>query len=276
MLGKKWYTSREAPVAFTFTTRVQEGFVENICIVKVTGRIVLGDESRNFREYVEGKVSEGFRFFILDCSDVTFIDSTGLGVLAAVFVRIKMRAGQMVLIGSPDIREKLQITKFSAVFDVATDIGKAIEHFKGHQVEAPPEIKYEEKFSVAVEENKGQKKVVVSDNFSGQRSRSEYPVREIPEKKTPIVVSPKALLSVVVVAVLTLASVMLGLILAARAVASTALLVVIFGLALLFLILLTAVVLLLSGHLSEKTASKLFGGVLGKIPGLAPWTKKGD
>jgi len=39
-------------------------------------------------------------------------------------------------------------------------------------------------------------------------------------------------------------------------------------------LILATVVLLLSGHISETTAAKLFGGALGKIPRLDAWVSK--
>jgi hypothetical protein len=48
----------------------------------------------------------------------------------------------------------------------------------------------------------------------------------------------------------------------------------IFTLALLIFIMLCALVLLMSGHLSEKMAAKLFGAVLGRLPGLSAFLPK--
>lgn len=92
--------------------------------------------------------------------------------------------------------------------------------------------------------------------------------------KAPKRFSPSSLILVVLVGLVTLGVTITGLVWAAKVISSVALLVLIFTLALLIFIVLSAVVLLISGHMSEKTAAKLFGGVLGKLPGLTTWLPK--
>jgi hypothetical protein len=65
-----------------------------------------------------------------------------------------------------------------------------------------------------------------------------------------------------------------GLVWVTKQVSSVPLLVLIFCVALLVSMCLLGLVLLLSGHLSEKTVGKLFTGVLAKIPGLGAWLPK--
>jgi len=86
--------------------------------------------------------------------------------------------------------------------------------------------------------------------------------------------NPSSLILVVLVGLGTLALTIAGLVWAAKVISSVTLLILIFTLALLIFVLLSAVVLLLSGHLSERTAAKLFGGVLGKLPGLSAWVPR--
>ena len=70
------------------------------------------------------------------------------------------------------------------------------------------------------------------------------------------------------VALALLALLIYGLVWVTKQVSSIPLLVLIFCVALLFFLTVIAVVLLLSGHFSEKTVGKLLTGVLGKVPGL--------
>jgi ABC-type transporter Mla MlaB component len=227
---------------------------------------------------VQQTISDGMRFFIFDFTDVRYIDSTGFGELASALTRINMRAGKMVLLNcQPAVRDLLQVTRLLTTFQIADDLQTAISLIRGKASEKPPEVKYEDKFSIAVAEEKGKKNFVVTDKFSEEPTRTEYRVREIPPQQESKSVSPKWLVLVVLTALVTLGVTVWGLVWVAKAVSSIALLSMIFALALLFFVLLSAVVLLLSGHLSEKTAAKLFGTVMGKIPGLGTWlprTKK--
>jgi anti-sigma B factor antagonist len=255
-------------------TRLQEGFVEDICVIKVEGRITLGDGSSAFRKYIQQRITDGQRNFIWDLSGVSLIDSSGLGELVSALTRVQLRTGKMVLITSRGIRDKLTITSLYTVFETAEDLTSAFKYFPGRTSQPEHDVKYEDKFAITIEKDKSGKKMVVTDNISDHPGRVEYNVRDIPPEETPKRLNPSSLIFVVLVGLGTLAVTIAGLVWAAKVISSVALLVLIFTLALLIFILLSAVVLLLSGHLSEKTASKLFGGVLGKLPGLGAFLPK--
>jgi len=234
----------------------------------------IGEASAGFRRYLQQQISDGHRNFILDLSDVSFVDSTGIGELFAAASRIKMRTGKIVLIDSPAIRGVLALTRLSKIFEQASDVAAAIAKFREGKADFPRKIDYEDKFSITIEEDKLGKKMVVNDNVSSQPTRVEYKVRDIPPEEPSKSLSPASLIAVVFVALVTLALTIGGLVWAAKAISSIPLLILIFTLAILIFVMLCALVLLLSGHLSEKTAAKLFGTVLGKLPGLGAWLPK--
>lgn len=256
-----------------YVTRLQEGFVEDICIIKVEGRITLGDGSSAFRQYIQQRITDGHRNFIWELSEVQFVDSSGFGEFVSAFSRVRMRAGRVVLVPSTGIRNYLQISKLYTVFEVVDDFESALALFPRTK-EPPAEVKYEDKFAITIEKDKSGKKMVVTDNITDHPGRVEYKVRDIPPDEPPKRLAPSALILVVVVGLVSLGLIVAGLVWAAKVISSIVVLVLIFTLALLIFIMLSAVVLLLSGHLSEKTATKLFGGVLGKLPGLSAWLPK--
>lgn len=257
-----------------YVTRIQEGLVEGVCVIKLHGRITLGESGSAFRTYIEQRISDGIRFIVLDCTEIVQMDSSGLGELASALTRIRMRGGKLILLNSKSINKYLELTRLTPIFTYAESLTEAMSICQGEVVQNAPEIKYEEKFSIAMTEEKGAKKLVVNDKFSGEPIKTEYNVREIPPPEESKTLSPKWLILVVATALVTLAVTVWGLVWVATTVSSVLLLTLISALALLFFILLSALVLLLSGHLSEKAAAKLFGGVLGKIPGLGVWVPK--
>ena len=54
--------------------------VGDVSVVALKGRIVLGEESSALRERVKNLVSDGKRKIVLNMTNVTYIDSAGLGV----------------------------------------------------------------------------------------------------------------------------------------------------------------------------------------------------
>lgn len=66
---------------------------------------------------------------VLDVSGISFIDSSGLGVLVGAFKRARTHSGAVCLL-SPDarMRKMLRITGLERVFGVFTDLDVALSH----------------------------------------------------------------------------------------------------------------------------------------------------
>ena len=69
------------------------------------------------RETLEGLAEEGVADLVLDLGDMTFIDSTGLGVLVGALKRSQAQHGQVTLRRpSPATRKVLELTGLHKVF----------------------------------------------------------------------------------------------------------------------------------------------------------------
>ena len=89
-----------------------------VAIVECRGRLVLGDESANLRHLVKDVLTES-KHVVLDLGGVTFIDSSGLGVLAGLLNSARNVHGEIKL-ANLDGRLKgvLQMTRLLTVFEV--------------------------------------------------------------------------------------------------------------------------------------------------------------
>ena len=104
--------------------------VDGVSVVALDGRIVLGEESNALRERVKGLIGEGKKKVVLNMSNVTFIDSAGLGTLVAAHHSAKSQGAALKLahLGSK-FQEVLQITKLLTVFDVYNTEAEAVSSF---------------------------------------------------------------------------------------------------------------------------------------------------
>lgn len=110
-------------------TAIQE--VEGVSVVGLSGRIILGDESGALREAVQGLVAAGKRKIILNMSDVTYIDSAGLGILVGCYVSAKKNGALIRLCAlGHKFQEVLQLTRLFTIFDVYDTLPAAIESFR--------------------------------------------------------------------------------------------------------------------------------------------------
>jgi len=67
---------------------------------------------------------------ILDLEEVSFINSTGIGIIASLFNNLKKRNVKLVLLKPrPEVSRVLKIIGFDAMMPVATEEQTALEYF---------------------------------------------------------------------------------------------------------------------------------------------------
>jgi anti-sigma B factor antagonist len=113
-------------VALRMTDRDTDG----VTVVEIEGRIVLGEESNSFREKVKSLLAAGKKKIVLNLSNVSYIDSAGLGTLVATFHSARSQGATLKLanLGSK-FKEVLQVTKLMTVFDTYDNEGLAVQSF---------------------------------------------------------------------------------------------------------------------------------------------------
>jgi anti-anti-sigma factor len=244
---------------------IQECVYEGVYIIRLEGRVVSGQESAYLKTYVKRRIEQGVRFFILDTTNVDFLDSGGIDAFTGLFVRAKMRAGRTIFINSRTVSEYFQITKLQQIVDTAKDLHEAFKMIFQQPIEVPADLKFEDQYTVMIKGPEGARKLVVEDKTIHPPEKTEYTIREIPPPERLSIVG---MAGVAFGTLIYLSLLVTGLIWITKQVSSVLVLVLIFSVAFLVSFCLLGLLLLLSGHLSEKTAEKLFSGVLGKIPGL--------
>jgi anti-sigma B factor antagonist len=110
--------------------RITTGDVDGIAVLWLEGRIVLGEETSALREKVKSLIGSGKKKLILNMSNVTLIDSSGLGALVAAYSAAKSAGASLRLcnLGSK-FSELLHITKLLTIFEVSNTEADAIESF---------------------------------------------------------------------------------------------------------------------------------------------------
>jgi anti-sigma B factor antagonist len=105
-----------------------------VLIVECSGRLVLGEESANLRHLVRDHLTES-KQLVLDLGKVSYIDSSGLGVLVGLYSTAAKVGGGLKLANlNPGLEDILQITKVFTVFEVferAEDAAAAFNSLAG-------------------------------------------------------------------------------------------------------------------------------------------------
>lgn len=92
---------------------------EGVTLVRVDGELTVGNRER-FKQAVLQRVSNGDRKFVMDFTDSSYIDSTGLGSLVSLSRKIREAGGRLRLTGlNEDLQTLFELTKLDTVFEIA-------------------------------------------------------------------------------------------------------------------------------------------------------------
>jgi anti-sigma B factor antagonist len=98
-----------------------------ICVLAVEGELDI-DSAAKFKEELNQPRAADCRKIVLDLSQVTFIDSTALGVLVGVNYERRLVAGDgLVMAGlQPGVLKVLEVTGLLGSFDITPDVESAL------------------------------------------------------------------------------------------------------------------------------------------------------
>lgn len=107
-----------------------EHTVGHVTVLRLCGRLVLEGQETPLRPYLDGLATTGRVKIVLDLRDVTYIDSSGLGVLVAKFVSLRRRGGDLRFVRLTDRSKALmQTTHLLSVFRTFTTEDEAVQSF---------------------------------------------------------------------------------------------------------------------------------------------------
>jgi anti-sigma B factor antagonist len=113
-------------VSVKLTTRQ----VGDVTVIDAAGRITLGEGASAFRDIIRDLAAKGDKKLLLNLSEVSYIDSSGIGELVSGFTTVTNHGGSLKLVGlSKRVKDLLQITKLYTVFETFDDEAQAVRSF---------------------------------------------------------------------------------------------------------------------------------------------------
>jgi len=104
--------------------------VEGVEIISLQGKITIGAGDSQLREVITNAVNNGNTKILLDMSQVTTIDSSGIGELVGSYTTVTNRGGKLKLLHLPaKLNELLHVTQLITVFEVHESEQEAIGSF---------------------------------------------------------------------------------------------------------------------------------------------------
>ena len=100
-----------------------------ITLLELSERLTI-ENVHELRDKLQDSAAQGCRFFLLDCSQITVIDSQGIGGLVRNWLSLKSQGGKLKLLNpSVRLREVMQIVSLHKVIECFDDIELALRGF---------------------------------------------------------------------------------------------------------------------------------------------------
>ncbi|MDD2999932.1 MAG: anti-sigma factor antagonist [Erysipelotrichia bacterium] len=101
----------------------------NITLIVLRGEI--GTETVNqFKDKLDQIIADGKIRLVMDFQEINYLNSMGLGVVAATLKKVKKSKGDLKLINlSPAVQELFEMTRLTKVFEIFESEESAVKSF---------------------------------------------------------------------------------------------------------------------------------------------------
>ncbi len=101
-----------------------------ISVITLRGKLMLGEEAGQIEALVPQLLASGQKNLVFDLSDLTHIDSTGIGRFIDTYSRLGQAGGQMRLAGATGaVRDSFRVTRLDTVFQFFPTVEDAVRGF---------------------------------------------------------------------------------------------------------------------------------------------------
>ena len=101
-----------------------------VAVIKIEGSLD-ADTIGQFRQKSESFFSRGTTKFIVDLSQLAFVDSMGLGLLISLLRRAREKKGDVKIFGlKGEVNDIFEITRLGKLFEIAASEEEALQKFK--------------------------------------------------------------------------------------------------------------------------------------------------
>lgn len=110
--------------------KIKERIQDGIVILELSGKIMGGPDASSFDETIRTQLHEGKLNLIVDLGKVSWINSTGLGILISGYTTVSKGGGELKLLNvSERIQSIFMVSKLHTVFKSFDNEDEAINSF---------------------------------------------------------------------------------------------------------------------------------------------------
>jgi anti-sigma B factor antagonist len=101
-----------------------------ITVLLLQGAILGGPEANALNEDLHRLIDEGKKQVVIDLSQVTLMNSSGLGMLIGGYTTMKNNGGELRLAClTENVRKLIEITKLHTIFNTYESVDQAVDSF---------------------------------------------------------------------------------------------------------------------------------------------------
>ncbi|MBN1999671.1 STAS domain-containing protein [candidate division KSB1 bacterium] len=106
---------------------IAEKYEDNSLVLELSGDLMGGADSEKFRAVIDKAIRNENVFVVVDLAQVSWMNSSGLGMLISALTSLRSAGGDLVLASlSERLRRPIQITKLDSVFQEFETVSDAI------------------------------------------------------------------------------------------------------------------------------------------------------
>ena len=110
--------------------KITERQVADVTVLDLEGKILLGEGDVQLKQCVSELITRGVRRVLLNCREVPYMDSSGLGEVVRCYTAIKRAGGELKLLNlTKRLIDLFTITKLITVFETFDSEDQAIQSF---------------------------------------------------------------------------------------------------------------------------------------------------
>jgi anti-sigma B factor antagonist len=119
--------------------KIEQRLVGNVTILDMVGKLTMDHGAQHLKDKINSLIAQQHTSVVLNLKNVSYIDSGGLGQLAASFGSVKKTGGSMKLLSvNSRNHDLLSITRLVTLFETFDSEAEAVRSFESAATPALP------------------------------------------------------------------------------------------------------------------------------------------
>jgi anti-sigma B factor antagonist len=111
--------------------RIQSRDKQKVAIIDLFGKLMGGPDADTFKKTIRDLIDRGKKNIIVNLGGVSWINSTGVGILITGYTTLRKTGGDLKLLNvSEKIQSILYVTKLNLIFECFDDEDEAVKSFE--------------------------------------------------------------------------------------------------------------------------------------------------